>query len=134
MLTIFTFYEYFYFSQAEIAECKVRRKQAKGKKAEIIPGPDFRLINKDRDEFKYPQRDAELHYPALKQRSSFLALDIFIVFFSEMLLRKVLELPLQGKNNVDYWKRQGNTILNAGLFSSKLIYYLLACQIQILAL
>ena len=70
----------FYFSQAEIAELKVRRKQAKGKKAEIIPDPDFRLINKDRDEFKYPQRDAELHYPVLKQRSSFTALDIFKFF------------------------------------------------------
>ena len=33
-----------YFSQAEIAERKVRRKLAREKKAEIIPDPDFRLI------------------------------------------------------------------------------------------
>jgi hypothetical protein len=70
----------FYFSQVEIAERKVRRKQAEGKKAEIIPDPDFHLINKDRDEFKYPQRDAELHYPVLKQRSLFSASDIFKFF------------------------------------------------------
>ena len=118
---------YFYFSQAEIAERKVRRKQAKGKKAEIIPDPDFRLINKDRDEFKYPQKDAELHYPVLKQRSSFSALDIFKVFFSETLLRKLWETPIQGTNNVDYWKRPGNTIMNAGLL-------FLAYKIRILAL
>ena len=78
-----------YFSQAEIAERKVRRKQAKEKKAEIIPDPDFRLINKDRDEFKYPQRDPELYYPVSKARSSLSALDIFRFFFSETLLRKV---------------------------------------------
>jgi hypothetical protein len=78
-----------FFSQAEIAERKVRRKQAKEKKAEIIPDPDFRLVNKDRDEFKYPQRDPELYYPVLKRRSSFAALDIFQRFFNETLLRKV---------------------------------------------
>jgi len=39
----------FYFSQAEIAERKVRKKQAKKKKAETISDPDFNLINKDRD-------------------------------------------------------------------------------------
>ena len=69
-----------YFSQAEIAERKVRRKQAKEKKAEIIPDPDFSFINKDRDEFKCLQRDPELYYPVLKQRSSFSALDIFPFF------------------------------------------------------
>ena len=78
-----------FFSQAEIAERKVRRKQAKEKKAEIIPDPDFRFINNDRDEFKYPQRDPELYYPVLKQRSSFPALDFFRFFSSETLLRKV---------------------------------------------
>ena len=70
-----------YFSQAEITERKVRRKQANEKKAEIIPDPDFHLINKDRDEFKYPQRDPKLYYPVLKDRSSLLALDIFRFFF-----------------------------------------------------
>jgi len=79
----------FYFSQAEIAERKVRRKQEKGEKAKIIQDPDFRLINKDRDELKYLQRDPKLYYPVLKQRSSFSALDIFVCFFSETLLRKV---------------------------------------------
>ena len=39
-----------YFNQAEIAERKERRKQAKGENAEIIQDPDFRFINKDRDE------------------------------------------------------------------------------------
>ena len=78
-----------YFSQAEITERKVRRKQVKEKKAEIIPDLDFRLINKDRDEFKYPQRDSELYYPVLKDRSSLSAFDIFRLFLSETLLRKV---------------------------------------------
>jgi len=48
----------FYFSQAEIAQRKIQRKQAEGKKAEIIPDSGFRLINKDRDELKYPQMGA----------------------------------------------------------------------------
>ena len=51
----------FDFCQAEIAERKVRRKQTKEKKAEIIPDPDFSLINKDRDEFEYPQRHPKLY-------------------------------------------------------------------------
>jgi hypothetical protein len=77
-----------YFSQAEIAERKVQRKQAKEKKAEIIPDPDFSLINKDRGEFKYPQMDPELYVLP--------ALDIFQDFFSETLLRKIWETPYAG--------------------------------------
>jgi len=70
----------FCFSQAEIAECKFWRKQAKGKIAEIIPDPDFGLINKDRGEFEYPQRDAELHYPVLKQNIYIFGIGYFYFF------------------------------------------------------
>ena len=47
---------------------------------------------------------------------------------------KSWEMPLQATKNVDYWTRPGNTILNAALFSLKLIYYLLACLMRIFAL